>query len=199
MDAQLAYTLEAFVARFVRDVRDEGDAQTCYRIVQTREVCERYAESQRPLRLTRIAVQQLQVIALNPPQHAVVGAKRHPRLATDGLGHLCRGLGVEAWSDLQDALERPARLPFALVQSRSLECLLCEACGRRGDRDQLVVEGILAVEEEFRDAHRLARRPEWNGHRRANEWRQYRGALGELGLEGRTVVGAYGPTLTERH
>ena len=194
-DAQLAHAFEADVARFARDIRDERDAQPRDRVLQAREVCERHAKSQRPLRLTRIAVQELEVVAADSPQHSVVGAERHARLATDGLGHLRRGLGVEPWSDLQDALERPARLPLALVQSRSLECLLCEPRRRRGDRKQLVVEGILAVEEELDGADRLAGRPDRHGHCRAYDGWEYCGALGEVGLEGRSVVGSDGSTL----
>ena len=107
----------------------------------------------------------------------------------------CRGLGVEPWGDLEDALERPARLPLALVQSRSLECLFCEPSRRRGDRCQLVVEGILAVEEELDGADRPARRPDRHGHYGANDGREHCCAFGEVGLEGRSVVGSDGSTL----
>ena len=198
-DAQLADAFEADLACLARDIRYERDAQPRDRILQAREVRERHVKTQWPLRMTRIAVDELQVVPADSPQHAVVGTECHACLATDGLGHLRRGLGIEPWSDLQDALERPARLPLTLVQPRSLECLLCETRRRRGDRSQLVVEGILAVEEELDGADRLASRPDRHGHCRADERREYRGALGEVGLEGRPVVGANGSTLPKRH
>ena len=155
--AEFTHTLESLIACLARDVGHERDAEPRNRIRQAREVCERNTKTQRPLRAARSAVHELQILPADAPEHAVVGAERHARLTTDDRSHLLRGLGVEAWGDLENALERAVGLALALVEPSALECLLGEPGRRRRDRDELVVERVRAIEEELDGADGLAR------------------------------------------
>ena len=158
-DPELANALQACPSR--ASARTSGTKETPRSSTapcEAREVPQRHPQPWRPLVTRRIAAHELELAVIDPPEHAVVGAERRSRLTADRRRHLVGRVGVEARRDLQDAVERRPGLALAIVETGALERLLGEDRDGRCDRGELVVDRVLAVEQELDHAVRATAR-----------------------------------------